>query len=65
MAKKRIPKSKSKKVRARAKGCCEFCMSQEKYASQGFTIDHIIPKSEGGTDELENLCLACQGCNSF
>jgi HNH endonuclease. len=26
-------------------------------------IEHIIPKSRGGTDRIDNLCLACHECN--
>jgi hypothetical protein len=28
-----------------------------------FHVEHIIPVSEGGSDDLENLCLACPSCN--
>lgn len=28
------------------------------------TTDHIIPRSRGGTEEMENVCLACPRCNS-
>jgi 5-methylcytosine-specific restriction endonuclease McrA len=28
-------------------------------------IDHIIPTANGGTDEEENLSLACRLCNGF
>jgi hypothetical protein len=52
-------------VTTRAFGCCEYCMSQEKYASQSFSIEHIIPQILGGTSDFENLALACQGCNNF
>jgi HNH endonuclease len=52
-------------VTERAYGCCEYCMSQEKYSSQSFSLEHILPKIFGGTDELVNLALACQGCNNF
>jgi hypothetical protein len=52
-------------VTERAFGCCEYCMSQEKYTSQLFSIEHIIPIFHDGDDALENLALACQGCNNF
>ena len=52
-------------VTNRASGCCEYCMSQENYASQSFSIEHILPLALGGDDDLENLALACQGCNNF
>jgi 5-methylcytosine-specific restriction endonuclease McrA len=28
------------------------------------TIDHVIPKSKGGTDSWENLVCACTNCNN-
>lgn len=28
-------------------------------------IDHIIPQAAGGATSLDNLCLACSGCNSY
>jgi len=29
----------------------------------GRSVDHIIPQALGGSDELNNLCLACWDCN--
>lgn len=29
------------------------------------SIEHVIPRSEGGTHELANLKLAHRGCNSY
>ena len=28
-----------------------------------FHVDHIIPQCKGGRSDLENLVLACPGCN--
>ncbi|MBT8452632.1 MAG: HNH endonuclease [Deltaproteobacteria bacterium] len=30
----------------------------------GATLEHIVPKNHGGTDDLENLAIACARCNS-
>lgn len=27
------------------------------------TVDHVIPRSKGGTDEMSNLVIACHSCN--
>ena len=33
-------------------------------ASNYATIDHIVPKSRGGTSNIENLRLICRKCNN-
>lgn len=38
---------------------CTYC-SQENVPLQ---IEHIVPKSKGGTNQISNLCLACEKCN--
>ena len=30
----------------------------------GATIEHIVPRTHGGSDALENLAMACGRCNS-
>jgi hypothetical protein len=50
-------------VRERANYLCEYCHSLERLSANRFTIDHIIPRSLGGSDDLENLALACRRCN--
>ncbi|NER45650.1 MAG: HNH endonuclease [Symploca sp. SIO1A3] len=50
-------------VRQRAKYLCEYCHSPEQSSSDIFTIDHLLPKSLGGSDKLDNLALACRRCN--
>jgi predicted restriction endonuclease len=37
---------------------CAYCGSEE-----NLTLDHIIPKSKGGTDKTTNLICACKECN--
>ena len=39
--------------------CC-----QEWAATNDLTIDHIMPITKGGTDELDNLRILCRPCNS-
>lgn len=50
-------------VRDRADGTCEYCRSQERFATQYFSVEHIVPLQAGGGDDPKNLALACQGCN--
>ena len=50
-------------VRVRAQYLCEYCHSSERLSASRFTIDHIIPKSLGGSDDPNNLALACRRCN--
>jgi len=41
-------------IRKRAKFLCEYCHSPEYLSPDRFTIDHIMPQSLGGSDELDN-----------
>ncbi|MDX2230180.1 MAG: HNH endonuclease signature motif containing protein [Leptolyngbyaceae cyanobacterium bins.349] len=50
-------------IRERAKYLCEYCHSPERLSANRFTVDHVIPKSLGGSDEFDNLALACRRCN--
>lgn len=50
-------------VRRRANFLCEYCHTDERWQLVPFTIDHVIPTSEGGTDTLDNYALACFHCN--
>lgn len=52
------------RVADRARGCCEYCRSQSRFAVQQFSVEHIEPRSRGGTTAADNLALSCQGCNN-
>lgn len=50
-------------IAKRARGRCEYCRSRVDFATQSFSVEHIIPVSQGGETTLDNLALACPGCN--
>jgi 5-methylcytosine-specific restriction endonuclease McrA len=64
MAEPRLNAQQREAVTRRARGHCEYCLSQELYSPDPFSVEHIIPLAKGGTHDLENLARACQGCNS-
>ena len=43
---------------------CSYCRSPE-IVGIPMVIEHIIPLAEGGSSDLQNLCLACYRCNEF
>lgn len=58
----RIPKKIRWQVIERAKARCEYCQTQQ--AIVGYMeIDHIVPVSAGGSNDIDNLSLACHVCN--
>jgi hypothetical protein len=64
MSEPRLTTELRQAVAARAEGCCEYCWSQAQYATQAFSVEHIVPRAKGGTSTLDNLALSCQGCNN-
>jgi hypothetical protein len=63
MPEPQISTQQRKIVIERAQGDCEYCRSQARFSPDSFSVEHIIPRACGGTDDLDNLALACQGCN--
>ena len=49
-------------------GKCIHCNTRLVVADDGqslgeATLEHIIPQTRGGTDDIENLAVACARCN--
>jgi hypothetical protein len=47
----------------KADGYCQLCGKKLKF--EDASMDHVIPLSVGGLDDLSNLQLACYPCNRF
>lgn len=50
-------------VRTRAGDRCEYCKMHQNLQGASFHVEHIVPRARGGTSDIENLALACPGCN--
>lgn len=51
-------------VRERAQNACEYChLHQDDSPLAALHVEHIIPKAHDGSDDLDNLALACIDCN--
>ena len=56
---KRIMLSR-KNIIKRDGGRCQYCGRKTEH----MTVDHVIPKTQGGLDVWENLVAACRECNN-
>jgi hypothetical protein len=53
------------RIRQTSQNRCGYCLTPQQIISMPFEIEHIQPIAEGGTDDEENLWLACRNCNGF
>ncbi len=60
-----ISESLKQRIREQAGDRCGYCRSSQKYVWGTLEIEHIIPKTKGGSSDEENLWLACRPCNGY
>lgn len=48
------------RIRQRDGGGCAYC----RRGDVAVFVDHVLPRSRGGSDNIRNLVLACVRCNS-
>jgi Restriction endonuclease len=52
-------------IAERAAHRCEYCHAPEQVFNFAFEVEHITPRSAGGSDAENNLALVCESCNLF
>lgn len=50
-------------AKVKSDGCCWYCGKEVANKSE-LTIDHVFPRSKGGTNEFSNIIMVCKHCNS-
>ena len=50
-----------KNILLRDRNSCQYC--GEAYPPSELTLDHVVPRSRGGSSTWENLVACCHGCN--
>ena len=52
-------------IAERAAYRCEYCHAPESVFNFPFEVEHIQPQARSGSDDLDNLALACHACNLY
>ncbi|HEV3339158.1 MAG TPA: HNH endonuclease signature motif containing protein [Pirellulales bacterium] len=60
-----VPADVALRVRAAAGDRCGYCLSPQRLVMARLEIEHIVPRSKGGTSDESNLWLSCPLCNRF
>lgn len=53
------------KIIEQSQNRCGYCLGEQRYILAPLEIDHLLPTAAGGTDDEENLWLACPLCNLY
>ena len=55
----KVPPVNRREIFRRDQHTCQYCGNTKR-----LTIDHVIPRSKGGTHTWDNVVTACESCNS-
>lgn len=59
------PSKKRDRLHEEFGNACIYCLvSFENLLPRDRTVDHIVPRADGGTNDFTNLVSACRSCNS-
>ncbi len=56
----KVPRATVRAVMLRDRARCVYCL-----ATDALSVDHVIPRVEGGSNAVSNLVTACGTCNSL
>jgi len=54
--------AKRRELWHKQKGLCFWCGQYTPFDQA--TIEHMLPRSQGGSNRMDNLAMACERCNS-
>jgi hypothetical protein len=58
-----VPVELRRRVAEQARHRCGYCLTQEVVVGRPMEVDHLVPRSLGGSTVEGNLWLACSLCN--
>lgn len=61
----KIPEKLKNKVRKQAKNRCGYCLLPQSLNPNLLEIEHLSATANGGSNNEENLWLACRLCNGY
>jgi hypothetical protein len=64
MTRSGVSRAQRLRIAARANHQCEYCRTPSEFSADSLSVEHVVPRVEGGADSDDNPALACQGCNS-
>ncbi|MGB9180132.1 MAG: HNH endonuclease [Pyrinomonadaceae bacterium] len=52
-------------MREAAHDRCGYCLSPQRFVMGILEVEHLVPRTRGGSNEEDNLWLSCSLCNRY